>query len=146
MGGPHEYEVSYLVRADPETVWDVISDHAGMTQWTPFRRVVLEHQGTPHPNGVGALRALYLIGPPTREEVVEFAPPRRLRYRLRSGLPFDGYEGEITVEPDGPNSRLTARLRFRTRIPGTQVFGPLAIRLATRGALRLAERRSGRSF
>jgi uncharacterized protein YndB with AHSA1/START domain len=142
MSRLYQYRVSYRVSASPTTVWDVISDHAGMPQWTPFRRVVLEKQGSPHPNGVGAVRALHLIGPPTREEVVEFIPPHRLRYRLLSGLPFQDYEGQITVEPDGEGARLSTELRFRTRIPGSQLFGPVAIRLATRGAVRLAEKRS----
>jgi uncharacterized protein YndB with AHSA1/START domain len=142
MSRLYQYRVTYRVSASPTTVWDVISDHIGMPQWTPFRRVVLERRGSPHPNGVGAVRALHLIGPPTREEVVEFVPPHRLRYRLLSGLPFRDYEGQITVETDGQGARLSTELCFRTRIPGSQLFGPVAIRLATRAAKRLAEKRS----
>jgi hypothetical protein len=103
---------------------------------------VLERPGSLERNGVGAIRALHLLGPPTREQVTEYDPPRRLRYRLLSGLPFRHYVGEVTVAPSGAGSSVTTEVCFRTLIPGTQVFGPIALRLATRGAVRLAERRS----
>jgi uncharacterized protein YndB with AHSA1/START domain len=143
MSRIYHYRVSRLVAASAATVWVVISDHTGMPRWTPYRRAVLETPGQPHRNGVGAVRSLHLIGPPTREEVLEFEPPHRLRYRLLSGLPFRDYTGEITIEPEGTGSRLSTTLRFRTCIPGTQLFGPIAIRLATRAAARVAENESG---
>jgi hypothetical protein len=87
------------------------------------------------------VRSLHLVGPPTREEIVEFEPPHRLRYRLLSGLPFRDYIGEVTIEPEGTGSRLSTDLCFRTRIPGTHIFGPIAIRLATRAAAHVAEKR-----
>jgi uncharacterized protein YndB with AHSA1/START domain len=139
MSRIYHYCVSRHVAASPATVWDVVSDHTGMPRWTPFRRAVLETPGQPHPNGVGAVRSLHLIGPPTREEVLEFEPPHRLRYRLLSGLPFRDYTGELNIEPEGIGSRLSTSVRFRTRVPGTQFFGPVAIRLATRAAARVAE-------
>lgn len=133
--------MSRHVDAPPETVWDVISDHAHMANWTPYRKSTLERPGTTHPNGVGAIRSLHLLGPPTREQVLSFDPPRCLRYTLLSGLPFDDYVGEVRVEPEGAGSRLSTEIEFHTRIPGSQIFGPIAIRLATRSAARLAEGR-----
>lgn len=142
MSKLHQYRVSRHVAADPETVWTVVSNHAGMSDWTPFRRSVVEKPGKPHPNGTGAVRALYLVGPPTREQITNFEPPRTLRYKLLSGLPFHDYTGEVTVEPEGAGTRLVTQLSFRTRIPGTQFFGPIAIRIGTNGAARLAEKRT----
>lgn len=139
MSRTYRYRVSRHVAASPARVWGVVSDHTGMPRWTPFHRAVLERPGQPHPNGVGAVRSLHLIGPSTREEVLDFEPPHRLRYRLLSGLPFRDYIGELTIEPEGTGSRLSTDLRFRARIPGTQFFGPIAIRLATRSAARVAE-------
>ncbi|GBE65579.1 hypothetical protein MFM001_20410 [Mycobacterium sp. MFM001] len=142
MSKLYRYRVSRHVAANPQVVWNVVSDHARMAEWTPFRRSAVEKPGEPDPNGTGAVRALYLAGPPTRERIIEFEPPRRLRYMLLSGLPFRDYIGEVTVEPDGTGTRLTTELAFRTRIPGSQIFGPIAIRLGTRGAARLAEKRA----
>ena len=133
--------MSRRVEAPPSVVWDVISTHTGMPQWTPYRRAVLERAGQPERDGVGAIRSLHLLGAPTREEIIDFDPPRRLRYRLLSGLPFRDYEGEITVVAEGIGSRLTTDLQLRARIPGTHVFGAIAIRVATRAAARLAEKR-----
>ncbi|MGV9801726.1 SRPBCC family protein [Mycobacterium sp. NPDC003449] len=74
-----------------------------------------------------------------REEILEFEPPHRLRYQLLPGLRFRDYIGEITIEPEGTGSRLSTSIRLRTRIPGTQFFGPIAIGIATRAAARVAE-------
>jgi uncharacterized protein YndB with AHSA1/START domain len=140
MGKLYRYQVSRWVAAHPAAVWDVVSTHAGMFRWTPYRKSILEREGANHPNGVGAIRALYLLGRPTREQITAFEPPHRLRYTLLSGLPFRDYTGEVTVEPDGSGSRLHTRIAFRTRIPGSQLFGPVAVRIATKKAARLAER------
>lgn len=140
----YQYSVSRDVAAVPAVTWDVVSDHAGMFKWTPFRKSVLEKNGTHEENGVGAIRALYALGPPVRERITEFEPPTRLRYELVSGLPFRDYTGEVTVEPSGTGSRISTVISFRTRIPGSQLFGPIAVRLGTLGAARLAERRAGR--
>jgi hypothetical protein len=57
-----------------------------------------------------------------------------------SGLPFRDYVCEVTVEPDGMGSLLSIELSFRARIPGSQAFGPIEIRLGTYGAAQLAEK------
>jgi uncharacterized protein YndB with AHSA1/START domain len=145
VGQLHRYRFSRHVAASEATVWDVVSNHSQMSQWTPYRRSVLEAAGDPPPNGVGAIRALYLFGPPTREQITEFEPPRRLRYVLLSGLPFRDYTGEVTVAAEGTGVMLSTEVTFRTRIPGSQVFGPIALRVATRAAARLAEKRQASS-
>ncbi|MGH3557160.1 MAG: SRPBCC family protein [Mycobacterium sp.] len=53
MSKQYRYRVSRHVAADPDTVWNVVSDHAGMAEWTPFRRSVVERAGDPCPNGTG---------------------------------------------------------------------------------------------
>ncbi len=47
-----------------------------MPKLTPLRSSTLEREGTPAPNGVGAIRVLALAGPPIREEVTAYEPPR----------------------------------------------------------------------
>lgn len=140
MGRTHRYSVSRDTTADPAVAWDTVSDHEGMTSWTPYRTAVLEAPGTPDRNGVGAVRALHGLGPPLRERITLFEPPRRMRYELVSGLPFRDYVGEVTVEPSGSGSRITCVISFRTIIPGSQIFGALACRIGTIGAARAAHR------
>ena len=54
-----------------EIVFDVLTDHRGYKRFAPLRAVKLEQEGTPAPNGVGAIRALHAVGPPIREQVTE---------------------------------------------------------------------------
>ena len=57
------------------------------------------------PNGVGAIRRFERGRFTTRERVTEFAPDRRLSYRLLSGLPLRDYEAHIDLEPGAPPPR-----------------------------------------
>jgi hypothetical protein len=67
------------VNAPNDVVFDVLTDHRGYARISPLRKSLLEREGDPAPNGVGAIRALYAVGPPIREEVTE--------YLARDGLP-----------------------------------------------------------
>ena len=119
-----ERRVHVAARSDApvERVWAVLADARRWKEWTPLRTSELERQGSPDPDGVGALRR-FGAGPlATREEVVEFEPPRRLVYEMRSGLPIRGYRAEVTLTPWGGGTEIAWRSRFEPRIPGT---GPL---------------------
>lgn len=142
MGKSYRYTDIRRVAVDPSIVWEVVSDHERMSEWTPSRKVVLEHPGSPDRNGVGAIRALHMFGPTIRERVTGFEPPLALRYVLVSGLPFRDYTGEITVAPDGHGCQMSTTITFRTIIPGTQIIVALAIRIASAAAARAAQRRT----
>jgi hypothetical protein len=103
-----------------------------MVRWTPFRRALLETEGQPAPNGVGAIRSLHLFGPPIRERVTAFEPPRRLAYEMLSGAPVRDYVGEVTLESQGAGALLTWRVELRPRFPGAELAVREAIRRATR--------------
>ena len=49
------YTVRREVRAPRDVVFAVLTDHEGYTALTPLHWT-LEQAGTPHPNGVGAVR------------------------------------------------------------------------------------------
>lgn len=127
--------------APVEEVWAVLADARRWREWTPLRTTELEREGSPPPDGVGALRR-FGVGPiATREEVVEFDPPHRLVYVLVSGLPIDGYRAEVTLTEWNGGAEIAWRARFEPRIPGTgaffrlfltRVLGDLATRLARR--------------
>src|SRR5829696_2483159 len=72
------------VAAPIETVWDKLSDHAGMSQWGPGIRIA-----SPGP------------GPDIVEEVVTFEAPHVLGYKALSGTPFPGYAGEVRLTEAG---------------------------------------------
>lgn len=110
-------DFSRTVAAPPEVLFGVISDHRGMASITRFRRVELEREGDPAPNGLGAIRVLHLAGPPVREEVIAYEEPRLLSYRLLSGAPVRDHVGriELTAVPEG--TRMSYVLETTPAVP-----------------------------
>ncbi|OBB19136.1 hypothetical protein A5761_07365 [Mycolicibacterium setense] len=142
MGRSYRYTDVRRVAAEPAAVWNIISDHERMSEWTPSRKVILEVPGSPDRNGVGAIRALHVFGPVIRERITGFDPPRVLRYSLVSGLPFREYTGQITVDPADGGSVISTAISFRTIVPGTQILVAIAMRIASAGVVRMARRRT----
>src|ERR1700709_293091 len=112
-----------------------------MSRWTPLRRVVMEAGGSPEPNGVGAVRALHLVGPPIREEVTAFEPERRLGYRALSGIPARDYNGEVVLEPTPEGTRFQWTISFKPALPGAQFPIAAAIGRTARGLAKEATKR-----
>jgi uncharacterized protein YndB with AHSA1/START domain len=110
-------DFSRNVAAPPETVWEVVADLRGMSDYTKFRKVELEREGDPPPNGVGAIRVLHLVGPPVREEIIAFDPPRRFSYRMLSGAPVKDHVGTIELSPSGSGTRMSYVVETTPTIP-----------------------------
>jgi uncharacterized protein YndB with AHSA1/START domain len=107
------------IHAPQAVVWDVMTDHVLYERWTSAKAVAMERHGSPHRNGVGAIR-VFDSGPlKVREEVLEFDPPRRMVYRLASGLPVRDYRSEMQLEADGEVTVMTWSSSFEPRIPLT---------------------------
>jgi uncharacterized protein YndB with AHSA1/START domain len=134
------------VAAPPEVVFDVLTDHRGYADVTPLRRVDLEREGEPPPNGVGAIRALHLVGPPLREEVLTFEPPRRFSYRLLSGAPVRDHVGTVELTPQDGGTAVTYAVRTTPTVPigGAAVVAVvrLAIKQLLSGVVAESERRA----
>ena len=134
--------------APPETVFEVLADHRGYARISRIRKAELEREGDPPPNGVGAIRKLTSIGPPLREEILEFVPNERLRYTLLSGAPMKDHFGTVTLTPNGASGTHVA-YRIDTE-PKIKPLAPLAVRITRTavkqlldGIVREAERRAG---
>ncbi|MCY3577619.1 MAG: SRPBCC family protein [bacterium] len=100
------FSSSTPIAAPREIAWEVMTSHELYARWTPSSRVDLEIEGSPEPNGVGAVRA-FRTGPvSTREEVTVFEPPYRMVYRLLNApLPIRNYRSEMMlVGEDGGDS------------------------------------------
>jgi uncharacterized protein YndB with AHSA1/START domain len=139
----NSYTFTHEVPVPPDAVWDVVADHPGIARWTLFRRVVMEAGGRTDPHGVGAVRALHLIGPPIREEITAFEPGRRLEYRLLSGLPARDYTGEVLLEPTGTGTRIRWTIRFTPAFPGAQIPVSSGVRYIARSLAQEVKRRAG---
>jgi uncharacterized protein YndB with AHSA1/START domain len=105
------------VAAPPETVFEVLTDHRGYAEITPLRKAVLERDGEPAPNGVGAVRVLSAVGPPLREEVIAYVPPTRFSYKLLSGLPVRDHVGTVELTPSGGGTRIVYAVRTTPTVP-----------------------------
>jgi hypothetical protein len=107
------------------------------------RRSAWDREGAPEPGGVGAIRRLGSAPFFSREEVVEYEPPRRLSYVLLSGMPVRDYRADVELIPDGAGTEIRWRSSFVPKIPGTGplfrrlmagIVGGFARRLATKAA------------
>lgn len=106
------------VGAPPEVVFDVLTDHRRYAEITRMRRSELEREGEPAPNGVGAIRVLHALGPPLREEVLVYEPPRRFSYKLLSGvLPVRDHVGTVELTPDGDATKVVYAVRTTPTLP-----------------------------
>ena|SRR5215213_7384820 len=105
------------IAAPPQTVWDVLTEHHLYAAITPMRKSVLEREGEPAPNGVGAIRVLTSAGPPLREEVIAFEPPTRFAYKLLSGAPVRDHVGTVELSVDGAGTKMVYAVKTVPTLP-----------------------------
>ena len=124
------------VKAPPETVFDVLTDHRRYAEITPIRKSELEREGDPAPNGVGAIRVLSSVGPSLREETIVYEPARRFSYKLLSGAPLRDHVGTVALEPQGEGTKVTYAVRTHPTVP---VVGGVAVAVARFGVKQLVD-------
>jgi uncharacterized protein YndB with AHSA1/START domain len=142
----HEYRFRARSTAPPEAVFEVMADATRWNEWIgPISRASYEREGVPAPHGVGAIRVFGpRFGPVSREQVVEFDPPRRLSYTILSGfLPIRGYRSTIELVPDGTGTEIVWAGSFTCRVPGVPAFLRRTVGGFARALAAEAERRSG---
>src|SRR5690349_17290531 len=126
------FRIEREIAAPPETVFDLLVDHRGYADITPVRKAVLEREGEPAPNGVGAIRRLSAVGPPLREEVLTYEPPSRFSYTLLSGLPVRDHVGTVELTPDGEGTRMTYAVRTMPTLPVVGAVVVAAVKLGVK--------------
>jgi uncharacterized protein YndB with AHSA1/START domain len=133
--------------APPETVFAVLADTEGWVRWSKkTKSAVLEQPGATDREGVGAVRAFQNGRTLSREEVLEYDPPRRFVYTLLSGLPLREYRSEVDLTPDGTGTRIRWSSSFEPERPGTGWLYRFALRVFIRRTARsLAEFAATRS-
>lgn len=111
--------VEVRIDASPQRVWEVISDHEGMSRWGGIRESRLLQKGSPDPNGAGAVRVLRAPGQEIHERITAWEPPRRYEYTLLRGAPVRDHHGSLEIVEEGGGARVVWRTAFNPRIPGT---------------------------
>ena len=135
------------VAAPPETVFDVLVDHRGYADITPMRKVELEREGEPAPNGVGAIRVLHSVGPPLREEVHRLRAAEPLLLQGCSPAPRCATtSAPWRSTPAGAGTKVTYAVRTIPTVPvvGAAVVAvvKLAIKQLLNGIVAESERRA----
>jgi uncharacterized protein YndB with AHSA1/START domain len=134
------------VAAPPETVFAVLTDHRGYAKVTPLRKAVLEREGEPVPDGVGAIRRLSAVGPPLREEVLAYEAPTRFSYKLLSGLPVRDHVGTVELTPEAGGTKVVYAVHTTPTVPvvgGAVIAGiKIGIKQLLGGVAKESERRA----
>jgi uncharacterized protein YndB with AHSA1/START domain len=132
------------IEAPAEIVFEVLTDHARYTELTPLRKAELEREGSPDPNGMGAIRRLTAVGPPMREEVIAFDAPRRFSYTVLSGLPVRDHVGTVELNEESGRTRMVYAVRTQPTLPVVGFAVVAAIKQAIKGLIDGVSRESER--
>ena len=130
--------------APPEALFEVLADHARYDRFDGVRRAEVIMPGDPAPNGLGAVRRIW-IGPLRfEEEITAYEPPTRLDYLIVAlrGVPFRHEGGSIRLSPgDGGGTDVLWTSSFEVPIPlvGGALDWPFKLRLE-RGFAQVLER------
>jgi uncharacterized protein YndB with AHSA1/START domain len=142
-----EFTLTRTSTAPIETVFDAMTDHRGIADYMwACRRSTLDREGTPAPNGVGAIRRLVVIGPPFVEEIIEYERPTRYAYKMLSGAPTRNHIGTIQLREADTGTEVSWHLRSTLKIAGVDrlmlpVFKKVIDELL-KGGITAAERRA----
>ncbi len=121
------------VAAPAEVVFGVLTDHRRYPELTALRKSVLEREGDPAPNGVGAIRKLTAVGPPLREEVIAYEEPSRFSYTLLSGLPVRDHVGTVELTPNGNGTKMVYAVRTHPTVPVVGAVVVAAVKQGVKG-------------
>jgi uncharacterized protein YndB with AHSA1/START domain len=119
MSGMQHVEVTRTFAQPVEHVFRRYTDHACWGEWTGLGPVWLAAAGEGDRDGVGCVRAFSWV-PGLREQVTRFDAPHRMEYRVTAGpVPLADHHGVVEFEACGAGTRVTWRVRFRSRLPLT---------------------------
>ena len=138
--------VERLIDKDINTVFEVLADHEGSSQFRGVENATLLEPGELEKNGAGALREIDLGTVQFVERITVFDRPHRLDYLIEksSPLPIKHEQGTITLQEEGGATRVTWVSKGTINIPmlgalfmdklferqGNRAFGSLLKQLA----------------
>ena len=105
--------VTRIIPAPPESVFDLLADHANYDRFRPIGGSDLLRQGHPPPNGVGALRRIKVRPLSFDEEITAYERPVRLDYLIvKLNVPFEHHGGSIRLSRDGDATQVDWRSSY----------------------------------
>ena len=138
-----EIRIQARAAAPLQTVWSVLGAQAGMGAWAPVRKVALEREGDPPPDGVGAIRVVSQPPFKIREQITDVDGPVRLTYRMLSGLPIRDYTGETILSDRDGATDIIWKVTMTGRLPGSTIVVRRVIRALVNGLVAESQRIAG---
>lgn len=138
-----EIRIKARAAAPLQTVWSVLATQAAMGAWAPIRKVALEREGDPPPDGIGAIRVLSRPPFTIREQITDVDAPVRLAYRMLSGLPVHDYTGETTLSDRDGATDIIWKVTMTARVPGSAFMVRRVIRALANGLVTESQRIAG---
>lgn len=117
--------VQRTIPAPIDAVFEAISDHARYSRFRGIQRSELLREGSPDPNGLGALRRIHSRPLRFDEEITVFEPPARMDYVIREvNFPFAHEGGSMVLDerPGGTHVDWTSTFGFPIRGLGTPLL------------------------
>ena len=135
---------SAFTSAPPERVWEVLTDHEHMSDWSPFSES--EVVSRPSDGGeVGTVRRLTggPVGLAVTETMIVAEEPNRLEYTAK-GAPLQWmYHGFVSLEPTpGGGTTVTWEAQFRTPVRGPGTVTRQMLKSLVKGLTGAAEQRA----
>ncbi len=140
MCSVREVQVTQHIAAPREQVWETLTHHESLPNWTPLSTVTMDALGSPHPNGVGAIRRMVAPMVTIVEEVVAWRPMDSFEYELREGVPIRDHRGTVTLADAGGGTEVTWHVQFRGAFPGAGWLVSKILGVALKDLLKRAKR------
>lgn len=109
---------SALISATPEQVFEWVNDNAALTAWSGLGRFTPVCSDSGIERGVGALRNVATPMGTMREQITDWQPNSRVRYRIIDSRLLINHQGEITLTAECGGTRVVWSVRLRSGIPG----------------------------
>ncbi len=136
-GGLASVSLRKIVPYEPELVFAAVSDHERLPQWLlPGARVITTVNQAGHT--VREIRKGLFAG---KEEILSCRPPRKLEYRIVSGLPVRHHHATVLVDRHGSaHSTLTWTVEYDSGFHLLDIVVRRSIRMTIeKGLARLPE-------
>lgn len=112
-------DVTAHAQAAPDVIFGLLTNGSSWPRWSPIESFELEREGTPPPEGPGAIRIFRRGRTTGRDQIVDVVPDRRLRYVSLSGLPVRDYRAEVELQLAPGGTDIHWRASFLPKVPGT---------------------------
>ena len=115
-------KMTIQINAPKERVFEIMTDHRRYVNWTRAKSVYLQKEGSPNPNGLGAIRVFVMGLVKTREEVIGWKENESMTYRMLNQWPLKNYTSKMSVseasdtDPKNPKTELLWESSWTNRL------------------------------